>query len=103
MAEEEDELEQICELPHVPDAMEHGWLRRPLGAIGTELLRGALASCRHLQLGICARGCRDIDGRLRSRARWRKQKRRCDEEIRGQRLAKKSPTAKKLIAKFKTA
>jgi hypothetical protein len=52
LPEEQDELEEIGELPHVPDAMQHGRFRRPLGIVQVELLRGALASSRHLGLSV---------------------------------------------------
>lgn len=38
LAEELDELEKVGEMPHVPDAMQHGWLCRGLGIARVELL-----------------------------------------------------------------
>jgi hypothetical protein len=38
LAEELDELEKVGEVPHVPDAMQHGWLCRGLNIARVELL-----------------------------------------------------------------
>ncbi len=56
LPEKQHELEQVGELPHVPDAMQHGWLGWFLRIAGAELLQGALADCRHLWV-LCFPGC----------------------------------------------
>jgi hypothetical protein len=38
LAEELDELEKVGEVPHVPDAMQHGWLCRGLNIARVKLL-----------------------------------------------------------------
>lgn len=57
LSKEEDELEQVGELPHVPDAMQHGWLRQVLTIIGVGFLEGALARRRHLQFASVRCSC----------------------------------------------
>ena len=52
LAEELDELEKVGKVPHVPDAMQHGWLCRVLNIAGVELLQGALAGWWHLSFVV---------------------------------------------------
>lgn len=48
LSEQEDELEKVGKLPHIPYAMEYGWLLGRLRIVaGVALLEGPLARCRH--------------------------------------------------------